>query len=87
MSRGQPRRGILLWKHGLDYCSVRSGCAVVLRGRWVLRCAGTHGKTTTSSCLAWILRFIAGLNPGYSLAVWWRKNLTSHADLGGPRFL
>src|SRR5262249_41844710 len=27
----------------------------VLQGRWVLGVAGTHGKTTTTSVLAWIL--------------------------------
>src|SRR5215218_4745226 len=35
----------------------------VLRGRWVLAVAGTHGKTTTSAMLAWILEH-AGLKPG-----------------------
>ncbi len=32
--------------------------------KWVLAVAGTHGKTTTSSMLAWILEY-AGLNPGF----------------------
>ncbi|MCU0840101.1 MAG: UDP-N-acetylmuramate:L-alanyl-gamma-D-glutamyl-meso-diaminopimelate ligase [Thiobacillaceae bacterium] len=36
----------------------------VLREKWVLAVAGTHGKTTTSAMLAWILRD-AGLDPGY----------------------
>lgn len=36
----------------------------VLQGRWVLGVAGTHGKTTTTSLLAWILED-AGLNPGF----------------------
>ncbi len=36
----------------------------VLAGRWVLAVAGTHGKTTTSSMLAWILEH-AGLSPGF----------------------
>ncbi len=36
----------------------------LLRDRWVLGVAGTHGKTTTSSMLAWILEH-AGLNPGF----------------------
>ncbi len=36
----------------------------ILRGRWVLAVAGTHGKTTTSSMLAWILEY-AGLQPGF----------------------
>ena len=36
----------------------------VLRGRHVFAVAGTHGKTTTASLLAWILED-AGLRPGY----------------------
>ncbi len=36
----------------------------ILRNRWVLAISGTHGKTTTSSMLAWILEY-AGLNPGF----------------------
>jgi UDP-N-acetylmuramate: L-alanyl-gamma-D-glutamyl-meso-diaminopimelate ligase len=36
----------------------------VLAGRWVLGVAGTHGKTTTSSLLTWILEH-AGLEPGF----------------------
>jgi UDP-N-acetylmuramate: L-alanyl-gamma-D-glutamyl-meso-diaminopimelate ligase len=36
----------------------------VLRDRWVLAVSGTHGKTTTSSLLAWILDE-AGLVPGF----------------------
>jgi UDP-N-acetylmuramate: L-alanyl-gamma-D-glutamyl-meso-diaminopimelate ligase len=36
----------------------------VLSGRWVLAVAGTHGKTTTASMLAWILEG-AGLKPGF----------------------
>jgi len=36
----------------------------VLAGKWVLAVAGTHGKTTTASMLAWILED-AGLRPGF----------------------
>ncbi|UCE89168.1 MAG: UDP-N-acetylmuramate:L-alanyl-gamma-D-glutamyl-meso-diaminopimelate ligase, partial [Pseudomonadota bacterium] len=36
----------------------------VLRERWVLAVAGTHGKTSTASMLAWILED-AGLEPGF----------------------
>ncbi|MBT8120652.1 MAG: UDP-N-acetylmuramate:L-alanyl-gamma-D-glutamyl-meso-diaminopimelate ligase [Gammaproteobacteria bacterium] len=36
----------------------------ILKQRWVLAVAGTHGKTTTSSMLAWILQY-ADLNPGF----------------------
>ncbi len=36
----------------------------ILQGRWVLAVAGTHGKTTTTAILTWILQE-AGLNPGF----------------------
>ena len=36
----------------------------LLLDKWVLAVAGTHGKTTTTSMLAWILDY-AGLNPGF----------------------
>lgn len=36
----------------------------LLRDKWVLAVSGTHGKTTTSSMLAWVLEF-AGFKPGY----------------------
>ena len=36
----------------------------ILRDKWVLAVAGTHGKTTTASMLAWILER-TGLNPGF----------------------
>jgi UDP-N-acetylmuramate: L-alanyl-gamma-D-glutamyl-meso-diaminopimelate ligase len=39
-------------------------CENVLQGRHVLAVAGTHGKTTTTSMLAWVLEQ-AGLNPGF----------------------
>src|SRR5262252_371567 len=36
----------------------------VLRDKWVLAVAGTHGKTTTTALLAWILDR-SGLDPGF----------------------
>lgn len=36
----------------------------ILRQRWVLAVSGTHGKTTTTSLLTWILES-AGLQPGF----------------------
>lgn len=36
----------------------------LLQHKWVLAVAGTHGKTTTSSMLTWILDY-AGLKPGF----------------------
>ena len=38
----------------------------VLADRWVIAVAGTHGKTTTSSMVAWILE-CAGLHPGFMI--------------------
>lgn len=50
---------------GLPYASGPQWLAEhVLQGRHVLAVAGTHGKTTTTSMLAWVLEF-AGLSPGF----------------------
>ena len=52
-------------EEGLPYVSGPQWLAEnVLRDKWVLGVAGTHGKTTTSAMLAWILEF-AGLKPGF----------------------
>jgi UDP-N-acetylmuramate: L-alanyl-gamma-D-glutamyl-meso-diaminopimelate ligase len=64
MSRGNPLIEAML-DSGLPYESGPEWLARnVLRGRWVLGVAGTHGKTTTSSLLAHILDY-AGLDPGF----------------------
>ena len=50
---------------GQPYASGPQGLAEhVLQGRHVLAVAGTHGKTTTTSMLAWILEH-AGMKPGF----------------------
>lgn len=64
VSRGNPLLEAIL-DRGLPYTSGPQWLADhVLQGKWVLAVAGTHGKTTTSSLLAWILED-AGLNPGF----------------------
>jgi UDP-N-acetylmuramate: L-alanyl-gamma-D-glutamyl-meso-diaminopimelate ligase len=64
MTRRQPVIEALL-DRGLPYMSGPEWLArTVLRDRWVLAVAGTHGKTTTTSLLAWILEH-AGLAPGF----------------------
>jgi len=64
MSRGNPAVEYML-DAGLAYTSGPQWLAEqVLADRWVLAVAGTHGKTTTSAMLAWILED-AGLNPGF----------------------
>jgi UDP-N-acetylmuramate: L-alanyl-gamma-D-glutamyl-meso-diaminopimelate ligase len=64
LSRGNPEVEAVL-ESGLPYISGAQWIAEhVLRGRWVLAVAGTHGKTTTASMIAWILQQ-AGHNPGF----------------------
>jgi UDP-N-acetylmuramate: L-alanyl-gamma-D-glutamyl-meso-diaminopimelate ligase len=64
MSRGNPAVEYVL-NRGLPYTSGPEWLARhVLQDRWVLAVAGTHGKTSTASMLAWILQ-AAGLEPGF----------------------
>ncbi|MBL3598736.1 MAG: UDP-N-acetylmuramate:L-alanyl-gamma-D-glutamyl-meso-diaminopimelate ligase [gamma proteobacterium endosymbiont of Lamellibrachia anaximandri] len=64
MSRGNPAVEAML-DQGIPYTSGPQWLAEhVLQGRWVLAVAGTHGKTSTASLLAWILQH-AGLAPGF----------------------
>jgi len=84
MSRGNPAVEYVLDK-GLRYTSGPQWLAEnVLQDRWVLAVAGTHGKTSTSSILAWILEhnnmqpgFLIGGIPG---------NFGISARLGGTPF-
>jgi UDP-N-acetylmuramate: L-alanyl-gamma-D-glutamyl-meso-diaminopimelate ligase len=64
LSRGSTAIEALL-DSGLPYYSGPEWLANnVLTDKWVLAVAGTHGKTTTASMLAWILDY-AGLSPGF----------------------
>jgi UDP-N-acetylmuramate: L-alanyl-gamma-D-glutamyl-meso-diaminopimelate ligase len=64
ISRGNPLLEEIL-DGGLPYVSGPQWLAEhILKGRWVLAVAGTHGKTTVSAMLAWILED-AGLSPGF----------------------
>lgn len=64
LSRGNPAVEYVL-ERGLPYTSGPAFLAdYLLKDRWVLAVAGTHGKTTTSSMLAWILEY-AKLTPGF----------------------
>jgi UDP-N-acetylmuramate: L-alanyl-gamma-D-glutamyl-meso-diaminopimelate ligase len=64
MARGNPAVEYML-DRGLRYTSGPQWLSEhLLQDRWVLAAAGTHGKTTTSSMLAWILEY-AGMAPGY----------------------
>ena len=64
VTRGNPAMEYVL-NQGLPYVSGPQWLAEnVLRDRHVLAVAGTHGKTTTTSILAWVLEH-AGLKPGF----------------------
>ena len=82
VSRGNPLLEAIL-NEGLPYTSGPQWMSEnILQGRHVLAVAGTHGKTTTTSMLAWILES-AGLEPGYLIGgvpAWGEKS----AKLGNP---
>jgi UDP-N-acetylmuramate: L-alanyl-gamma-D-glutamyl-meso-diaminopimelate ligase len=64
VSRGNPLMEAIL-DAGAPYISGPQWLAEnVLHSKWVLAVAGTHGKTTTSSMLAWLLED-AGLNQSF----------------------
>src|SRR5690554_1236803 len=64
MSRGNPAVEYVL-DEGIPYTSGPQWLADhVLQGRWVMAVSGTHGKTTTTTMLAWILEQ-AGMAPGF----------------------
>ncbi|HET7274677.1 MAG TPA: UDP-N-acetylmuramate:L-alanyl-gamma-D-glutamyl-meso-diaminopimelate ligase [Longimicrobiaceae bacterium] len=64
ISRGNPELEAVLDRR-MRYTSAAAVIqAELLRGRYSLAVAGTHGKTTTTSILAWVLE-TAGLNPSF----------------------
>ena len=64
VSRGNPLMEEIL-NRNLTYISGPQWLSqALLYDKWVLAVAGTHGKTTTASMLAWILEY-AGMNPGF----------------------
>lgn len=84
ISRGNPLMEAIL-NRGLPYVSGPQWLAEnILQGRWVLAVAGTHGKTTTSSMLTWILQY-AGFEPGYLIGGV-PQNFPTSAALGDSGF-
>jgi len=82
VARGNPLMEAIL-DAGLPYVSGPQWIGEhVLGGRHVLAVAGTHGKTTTSSMLAWILEY-AGLQPGFLIGGV-PRNFGVSARLGAP---
>ncbi|MDM7856774.1 UDP-N-acetylmuramate:L-alanyl-gamma-D-glutamyl-meso-diaminopimelate ligase [Thiopseudomonas acetoxidans] len=84
LSRGNPAVEYVL-ERGLPYTSGPQWLSEhVLQSKWVLAVAGTHGKTTTSSILAWILEE-AGMQPGFLIGGV-PQNFSVSARLGGSDF-
>ncbi|MBK8973325.1 MAG: UDP-N-acetylmuramate:L-alanyl-gamma-D-glutamyl-meso-diaminopimelate ligase [Hahellaceae bacterium] len=84
MGRGNPMVEYVLDK-GIPYVSGPQWLAdQVLKDRWVLAVSGTHGKTTTTTMLAWILEQV-GLCPGYLIGGV-PKGFDSSARLGESAF-
>ncbi len=84
MSRGNPAVEDMLEK-GLRYTSGPHWLSeYVLQDKWVLAVAGTHGKTTTTAMLTWILDS-ANMAPGYLIGGV-PKNFSSSARLGETPF-
>lgn len=84
ITRGNPQFEAIL-EGGMRYTSGPQWLyEEVLQGRWVLAVAGTHGKTTASSMLAWILDY-AGLDPGYLIGGI-SQNFSQSAKLGSDPF-
>jgi len=84
LSRGNPLVEAVL-NQNLPYTSGPAFLAQhLLPARWVLAVAGTHGKTTTSSMLAWLLQ-AAGLKPGFLIGGV-PQNFGCSARLGKSKF-
>ena len=84
MTRGVPVVEALL-DRGLPFASGPEWLArEVLKDRWVIAVAGTHGKTTTTSLVAWLLEY-AGLAPGFLIGGV-PANFDTSARLGAAPF-
>ncbi|PCI62157.1 MAG: UDP-N-acetylmuramate:L-alanyl-gamma-D-glutamyl-meso-diaminopimelate ligase [Gammaproteobacteria bacterium] len=84
LSRGNVMVEYIL-DRGIDYTSGPQWLLEnVLKDKWVLAVSGTHGKTTTSSMLAWILDY-AKLTPGFLIGGV-PQNFACSARLGNAPF-
>lgn len=75
-----------MMRRGLPYCSMPQALnALVARGKQVLMVTGTHGKTTTSSLLAWLLES-AGRKPSFFIGGI-LKNFERNYQIGAGDYL
>ena len=72
---------------GIDYTSFPSAIArFFLSGRKSLVVTGTHGKTTTSSLLSWVLQ-ASGRKPGFMVGGWLKNFHNNHQVPEGDYFV
>ena len=64
ISRGNPLMETILNKNLPFQSGPEWMYENILKNKWVMAVAGTHGKTTTTAMLSWILE-CSGYNPGY----------------------
>lgn len=84
MSRGNPLVEEIL-NQNLPYTSGPEFLARhIINGKWVMAVSGTHGKTSTTSMLAWVLEY-AGFQPGFLIGGV-PANFGRSAQLGGSDF-
>ncbi len=86
VSRDNPEVTAML-DRALPYCSLPQALnRFFIHGKGALVVTGTHGKTTTSALLAWVLA-IAGLDPGFMVGGI-LKNFDRNYNVGtGPYFV
>jgi len=71
---------------GLNFCSMPQAInKFIASGKKIILVTGTHGKTTTSSIIAWIL-YVAGLDPSFIIGGILR-NFNSNYRLGKGKFI
>ena len=84
LKRGMPIIEYML-NQGFNFTSGPQFLAdIILKDKWVLAVSGTHGKTTTSSMLAWILEF-SEMSPGFLIGGA-ANNFDFSARLGSSSF-
>ena len=89
VKRGNPAIEMIL-NHRLPYCSGPQWLAQhLLKDHWVIAVAGTHGKTTTSSIIVWIMNNALGRSEEENLGFLIGgipRNFGYSATLGKPPF-
>lgn len=84
MKRGQPATELIL-REKLNYCSAPEWLSrYILPGKIVLAVSGTHGKTTTTSLVTWLLEY-AGYEPGFLIGGI-PDNFGISARIGGGKY-